>query len=166
MTRAVGVALFALTAAALVGCGPTTSPMPPKFEAGEQKQIDDAWEQALAPVAKHDRQTWLDTFVTTQAYQAGVDVLDLRSEKKWSGGKVVMEIHCERAKPDADRFEVTVLDHGGQVLRKERYGRAEVEKANRELMDGNNQPPPGSPEAAARDARLKKVEAVLPKAGK
>src|SRR5262245_66642654 len=133
MSRAVGVALFALTAAALVGCGPMTSPMPPRLQADQQKEIDDAWEQALAPVSKHDRQTWLDTFVTTQAYQAGVDVLDFRSEKKWSGGKVVMEVQYERAKPEADRFEVTVYDHGGQVLRREKYNRAALEQANKEL---------------------------------
>lgn len=163
MKRAVGAALFSLTAAVLVGCGPMTSPMPPRLDANDQKQIDDVWEQALAPVGKHDRQTWLDTFVTTQAYQAGVDLLDFRSEKKWTGGKVVMEVHYERAKPEADRFEVTVFDHGGQALRRERYGRAEVEKAQKDLMDGQNQPAPNSPEAAARDARLKKVEAVMPK---
>ena len=165
MTRAVGVASFALTAAVLVGCGPMTSPMPPRLTPNDQKEIDDAWEQALAPVGKHDRQTWLDTFVVTQAYQGGVDSLDFRSEKKWSGGKVVMEVHYETAKPAADRFEVTVYDHGGQVLRRETYGRAEVEQVQKDLLDGQNQPAPNSPEAAARDARLKKVEAVMPKPG-
>jgi hypothetical protein len=163
MSRAVGVALCALGAAAVVGCGPMAGPMPPRLEANDQKQIDDAWEQALAPVGKHDRQTWLDTFVVTQAFQVGVDSLDFRSEKKWSGGKVLMVIHCERARPEGDLFEVTVYDHGGQVLRRERYGRAEIEAAQKALMDGQNQPAPGSPEAAARDARLKKVEAVMPK---
>jgi hypothetical protein len=163
MSRAVGVALSALTAAVLVGCGPMTSPMPPRLQPSDQQQIDDAWEQALAPVGRHDRQAWLDTLVVTQSYQAGVDSLDFKSVKTWSGGKVVMEIHYEKSKPAADRFEVTVLDHGGQVLRRETYGRVEVEQAVRDLMDGQNQPPPGSPEAAARDARLKKVEAVMPK---
>ena len=74
-----------------------------------------------------------------------------------------MVVHYERARPEGDLFEVTVYDHGGQVLRREKYGRAEVEKVQKDLMDGQNQPAPNSPEAAARDARLKKVEAVMPK---
>ena len=37
-----------------------------------------------------------------------------------------------------------MYDHGGQVLRREKYGRAEVEKVQKDLMDGQNQPAPNS----------------------
>ena len=72
------------------------SPMPPRLDADGQKQIDDAWNQALTPIDKYDNQTLLDLLVITQAYQLGVDSLTFRSEKSFVGGKVVMEIAFDR----------------------------------------------------------------------
>src|SRR5687767_5411722 len=130
MYRAALAGVVGICAALIVvGCGPVARPLPQRLSVDEQKQIDDHWNDALSPVEKHDRQTWLDVFVATQAYQVGVETLDLRSEKKWAGGRVVMEIHFDRTKPADDRFEVTVYDFVGKVLRRERYGREELETA-------------------------------------
>src|SRR5262249_30424986 len=138
----------------------------------EEEEIDEGWDKALDPVGKLDRQRWLDVFVGTQAYQAGVDKLHFRSEKKFSGGVVVMEVHYDRAAPAEDKFEVQVLDRAGKLLRREVYTRDEVEKANRELHERLPPPPekgqgPEPPDAArkraAQEARWKKVEKIFPK---
>src|SRR5450755_4458451 len=93
------VTALALSIIPLIGCGPMgNGPMPARLEADSQKKIDDAWEKALAPVDHLDHQAMLDTMVVTQAFQAGVDRLEFRSEKKFSGGMVVMEIHFDRTK--------------------------------------------------------------------
>ena len=134
--RAKLFALASLSIIAFVGCGPMGSgPMPPRLEVDEQKEIDEAWDSALTPVDKFDRQATLDTLIVSQAFQAGVDRLDFRSEKKFSGGLVVMEIHFDRTKPNDDRFEVTVRDPAGKELRHLVYNRSEVETAYRELND-------------------------------
>lgn len=167
MTRHV---LLALTAclAVLSGCGPMTRPLPERLDDAQQQEVDDAWDRSLTPVEKHDRQTWLDVMAGARAYEHGVDSLTLRSEKKWSGGRVVMEVHFDRAKPTEDRFEVTVSDAAGNVLRRERYDRAEVDQAIADLFP--HLPPKGDapdpPEIAAKraieEARWKRIEAVFP----
>src|SRR5688500_478557 len=107
--------LFLFVAVVVVaGCGPLDRPMPTRLNPGDQKQVDAAWDAALTPVGKYDRQRWLDALVGTQAYQAGVDVLTFRSEKAFASGKVVMEVFFDRAKPGEDRFVVTVLDKAGK----------------------------------------------------
>ncbi|HET6572987.1 MAG TPA: hypothetical protein VFG68_05240 [Fimbriiglobus sp.] len=169
MTRCVALAALAVAFATSNGCGPLTRPLPQRLEDDEQKEVDDAWDQALTPVNKHDRQTWLDVMAGARAYEHGVDSLVLRSEKKWTGGRVVMEVHFDRARPDDDRFDLTVIDHAGKVLWHERFGRAEVEQAIRELFP-TDLPPKGNvpdpPEVAARraahEARWKRIEAVIP----
>ena len=124
----------------------------------DQKGVDAAWDAALTPVEKYDRQRWLDTLVGTQAYQAGVDTLTFRSEKAFAGGKVVMEVFYDRAKPGDDRFVVTVLDRQGKQLRQEKYTRTEVEQTAKDLFDhsGNPQPP-------AVEARWKQIGEMMPK---
>jgi hypothetical protein len=120
-----------------------SGPMPPRLEADEQKKIDEAWDNALTPVDKLDRQATLDTLIVSQAFQAGVDRLDFRSEKKFSGGLVVMEIHFDRTKPNDDRFEVTIRDLADKELRHLVYNRAEVETAYRDLNDPRYTQPQG-----------------------
>jgi hypothetical protein len=88
-----------------------------------------------------------------------VDTLTLRSEKRFAGGRVVMEVHFDRAKPDDDRFVVTVFDPAGAVARQERYARAEVEQTARELY----QPRPGARPNEAVEARWKEVGELLPR---
>jgi hypothetical protein len=128
--RAVALSVLAISSIALVGCGPMpTGPMPPRLDADQQKQFDDGWEKALTPVDNLDRQTMLDALTITQGFQVGVDRLSFRSEKKFSGGNVVMEIEFERAVPAKDRFQITILDKSGAELRKLTYGRQEVETA-------------------------------------
>ena len=63
----------------IAGCGPMTSPLPPRLEVEQQKVVDEAWEKALAPIDRVDHQVLLDSFVGTGAYQNGVDKLFLRS---------------------------------------------------------------------------------------
>jgi hypothetical protein len=170
MNRVLLVAAVGVCAGGLIGCGPLSRPIPERLPDADQKQVDDAWNQALAPVGKHDRQTWLDVFVATQAYETGVDSLTFRSEKKWSGGRVVMEVHFDRAKPADDRFEVTVYDAAGKVLRRERYGRDEVRQTYDDLnlpgvapKGANPDPPDVAARRAAQEARLKRIEGILPK---
>jgi hypothetical protein len=159
---------LALAAVTLVGCGPMGSgPMPPRLEPDEQKKIDDAWDQALTPVDHLDRQATLDTLIVSQAFQAGVDRLEFRSEKKFSGGVVVMEIHFDRARPNDDRFEVSVRDPAGKELRRLVYTRAEVEAAYRDLNDSRyTQPqgpnlPPNQPVDARKREEVQKRRAVV-----
>lgn len=145
----------------VIGCGPMNRPIPERLKEHDQKRLDQAWDTALTPVGKHDRQTLLDVMVGTHAYQVGVDQLQFRSAKKWSGGTVVMEINFDREKPADDRFTITVNDLAGKPLRAERYSRDDVEQAVKDLT-----PPPvpdNDPAMQAYKARMKKIEAVLPK---
>lgn len=151
------------------GCGPLQQPMPARLDPEAQKDIDAAWDAALAPVGKYDRRRWLDALVGTQAYQTGVDALTLRSEKRVAGGRVVMEVVFDRARPDEDRFVVTVFDPAGAVARQERYSRADVEQTARELFDRADNVParPDDPPAiaqrgAAGGARWKQIEELFP----
>lgn len=161
-------ALAPLCALALAGCGHPASPLPPRTDAGTQKLIDDAWDQAMDPPTKLGRSELLDVLVGTQAYQHGVDTFALRAEKRFAGGRVVMEIAFDRSQPDDDRFEVSVFDDTGKPLRKERFTRDEVEEAYAALCVPPPQPgnAPEQPALAARraeyEARWKKITEVFP----
>ena len=145
------------------GCRPMTAPMPARLEPESQTKVDDAWEKALAPVDRLDHGLLLDTLVGVGAYQNGVDKLHFRSEKRYSGGLVVMEIHFDRSKPAEDRFEVTVLNKEGNAIRRERYTREEVETTERDLFDKRTAGQAEAPEIAAkRQARWDKIEAIFP----
>jgi hypothetical protein len=60
-------------------------------------------------------------------YQVGVDRLHMVAEKQYERGRVVMEIDCDGRSPAADQFTVTLLDERGRTVRRERYGREEIE---------------------------------------
>ncbi len=128
------VFLLAVLGSAVAGCGPMQVPMPPRLDDEGQKKIDEGWDRALQPVEHFNHQTLLDMLMVTRGYEAGVDRLTFRSEKRVAVGTVVMEVHFDRAAPLEDRFEVQILDEAGKVLRKERYTREEIEKTNRELF--------------------------------
>ncbi|OWK37538.1 hypothetical protein [Fimbriiglobus ruber] len=150
-----------------LGCGgPLTTPLPARLTADDQKQVDDSWDRALTPVGKHDRQAWLDTMVVSRAYENGVDSFSFHSEKRWTGGKVVMEARYDRAKPADDRFEVTVYDLAGKVLRKEVFGRDEVEQTFQDFAaktsGGGAEPPEEAARRAALEARLNRIKEMLP----
>ncbi len=145
-----------------------TAPMVTRLDVDSQKQIDESWEKSLTPVDKLDQQAWLDVFVGAGVYQYGVDKLYFRSEKSYSGGLVVMEIHFDRALPNDDRFEVKVIDPIGKILRSERYGREAVEKTYRDLLPGGSQDPakPNPPDFTEKQAaRWAKIREFLPNAG-
>lgn len=146
---------------AAVGCGPMSRPIPERLSEDAQKQVDEAWEAALTPTNKHDRQTWLDVMVGAYAYQAGVDQFEFRSVKKWSGGTVVMAAKFDRAKPADDRFTLTVNDQAGKPLRTEAYTREDVEETVKALTPPHV--PDNDPAMRAYKARVAKIEAVLPK---
>ena len=97
------------------GCGPMTVPLPQRLDPESQKIIDDGWSRTLTPPDKLGHQDLLDVLVGTQAYQLGVDSFMFRAEKRYAGGKVVMEVAYDRARPDDDRFQVTVIDSAGKV---------------------------------------------------
>jgi hypothetical protein len=154
------------------GCGPLRVPMAPRVDDDTQKRIDEAWENALAPTDRFDHQLLLDVLIGTGVYQRGVDKLTFRSEKRFSGGTVVMEIMFDRAEPDKDRFEVTISDKGGKQLRKEVYGREEVEKTYRELFDfpptrqeedKNPEPPELIRRRQEFEARWRPIEKLFPR---
>jgi hypothetical protein len=141
--------------------------MPPRLEDAEQKQVDESWDKALDPVDKLDRQALLDALILSQAYQAGVDKLTFRSEKKCAAGTVIMEIHFDRAKPDQDRFDLRVVAANGQIVRELSYNRKEVETTYKELhdpkFDPDRQPPQPlqGDEVRKREEVKKRIEAVV-----
>jgi hypothetical protein len=166
--------LFALAGA---GCGgPLQTTLPARLDDKDQKKFDEAWEKAIREMGRYDHQAMLDVLMASKAYQAGVDTLTLRSEKRLADGRVVMEIHFDRLAPAEDRFEITVFDGTGRLLRKERYNREEVEKTQKELfvecgqLQQQRDQGKATPEQLARldryEARLKAIEEVFPKEGK
>jgi hypothetical protein len=151
---------FLAAVLAAAGCGPLQQPIPARLDDHAQKDIDAAWNAALTPVGRYDRGRWLDALVGTHAYQVGVDTFTLRSEKTLAAGRVVMEIHTDRARPDDDRFVVTVYDAAGVVARQERYSRADVEQAVRDLHP--NDGAGDTRRTAAAEARWKQVQEMFP----
>jgi hypothetical protein len=145
--------IFFIIVALAVGCGPLATPMVDRPSADDQKSLDDSWNRALSPTDKLTRQEWLDLFVGAQAYQAGVDKLHMRSEKAFSDGTIVMEVHYDRFSPEVDLFEVSVLDTTGQILRKEQYTRQDVEKTRSDLFEKVR--PADDEERAEFEAELK-----------
>ncbi|WP_171472215.1 hypothetical protein [Frigoriglobus tundricola] len=118
---------------ALAGCGPLQAPLPARLDDGQQKAVNESWEQTLSPVDRFSKQSLLDFLLLTNTYQFGVDKLEFRSEKSFSGGVVVMEVRFDRSSPERDLFTVTVQDRPGKVLRQERYGREQIERSYSEL---------------------------------
>jgi hypothetical protein len=116
------------------GCGPMKVPLPQRLDPETQRIIDDGWNRALSPPDKLGHQDLLDVLVGTQVYQLGVDSFIFRAEKRYAGGKVVMEVAYDRDRPDDDRFQVTVLDSSGKVIRAENYTRKEVDQTYQDLF--------------------------------
>lgn len=119
---------------AVSGCGPLQTPLPSRLNDEQQKSINESWDKSLSPVDRFNNQSLLDILMATGAYQLGVDKLEFRSEKSFSGGVVVMEVRFERLAPERDQFTVTVQDRQGKVIRQERYGREQIETTYRELF--------------------------------
>jgi len=117
------------------GCGPMLSPMAPRLDVETQQKVDQIWNNLLTPVDRVDRQTLLDTNVSYWMYTLGVDRLHMTSEKYFSGGAAIMVIDCDRANPDSDQYTITIVDHQGKTVRRERYSRADVEESSK-MMTG------------------------------
>ena len=174
MRAVLSISAITATIFVIAGCNPIgPKPMADRLSEEDQKAINESWEKVLQPPDKLDRQAFLDLLVYAQAYQVGVDRLTYRSEKSYSGGTVVMEIHFDRAKPAEDRFEVTVRDKSGKELRHLVYTRQEVETTFSDLTNqqlnkapGPNDPPPAPADAKKREdvqKRLAAIEQFFPK---
>ncbi len=126
----------AVVLACFSGCGPMRgpSPLPERLDEQGQKSIDESWNQALSPVTHLDHKALLDGLLVTQAYQFGVDKMLFRSEKKFAGGTVVMELEFDRQKPEQDRLEVNIFDANQVRVRQEKYKRDEIEKSVQDLF--------------------------------
>jgi hypothetical protein len=167
--------LLILTLAGLVaaGCGPMHAPLPTRLNAEDQKSVDESWNKALSPVGRFDHQGLLDVLLVSNAYQFGVDRLTFRSEKRVDIGTVVMEVEYDRLEPTKDRFEVQLLGKNGQVIRRELYGREEIERTGKELTSdvemlrakkaNGTATPEELKKLADYEVRLKAIEEVFPK---
>lgn len=144
-------------ALAVTGCGPMAAPLPERLNDETQKKVDEGWGRAFTPPARLDHQGLLDLMVLAQPYQLGVDELAFRSVKRFAGGTAVMEARYDRAKPADDLFRVSVTGPAGNVIRDERYTRAEVEGT---VAAFRANPPAVTP--AEREAREKRVLEVFP----
>ena len=174
MRRLLALLWLGGVALGVAGCGPLQMPMALRPDADGQKAIDEAWDRVLQPVDRFDHQALLDILMGTGAYEAGVDTLTFRSEKRTAAGTVVMEVHYDRQAPEQDRFEVTVLGRDG-VVRHEGYNREEVEKTygalfgEYEFLRQRQAQGMATPEEARKladyEARRKVIEGVFPKFG-
>jgi hypothetical protein len=141
--------------------------MPARLDEATQKQVDNAWDHALAPVDRLNHQALLDGLLASQAYQVGVDRLELRSEKRCAAGLVVMEIRFDRRLPADDQFSVRLQDSSGKILRQELFGREEIERTYQELfvempeLERREGAGTLTPEEAQRSKVLKRREAAL-----
>jgi hypothetical protein len=174
MKALLSISALAATIFILAGCNPIgPKPMVDRLSDEDHKAITESWNKALTPPDKLDRQAFLDVLIYTQAYQVGVDRLTFRSEKAYSDGTVVMEIHFDRAKPGDDRFEVTIRDKAGKEMRHLVYNRKEVESTFAELSNQNlaqnrgpNDPPLAPDDTKKREdvqKRLAAIEQFFPK---
>lgn len=160
---------FLVVVITVAGCGPLSVPMATRPNAERQEKIDRAWDRALSPVSKLTRQEWLDLFVGAQAYQYGVDKLHLRSEKAFSDGRVVMEVSYDRARPQADRFEVRVYNDKGKLLREEKFTRQDVKSTVSDLFPPKTRPADEKERVEfekQHKARWEKIQSYFPDAGK
>lgn len=158
--------LLLVPAAALIliaGCGPLQMPLPERLDPETQTKIDEGWSKAFAPVNRFDHQGLLDVMVGARAYQLGVDSLAMKSEKRFAGGRAVMEVQYERTKPEQDRFEVTIYDDRGKMLRSERFDRSEIEATYRTLHETIPENAPDTKtRRAEQEARWNRVGELFP----
>ena len=151
----------------LLGCGPLAVPMVDRPSEEKQAKIDITWNRALDPPDKLSRQEWLDLFVGAQAFQMGVDKLHFRSEKSLATGRIVMEVHYDRASPNEDRFDVRVFDNNDHLLREETYSRDDVENTIGDLFrnsPNSNQEEEWTPKEKEVNQRWEKILSYFPDA--
>jgi len=152
-----------LAALGFCGCGPLMRPMTVRLEADQQRMVDRMWENMLTPADRLDRELLLDVLCEYGLYQVGVDRLHMVAEKQYPRGRVVMEIDCDGRAPAADQFTVTLLDERGRTVRRERYGREEIEARTPPVTAGEVKSPSAerTEQDKARQAeRQKRIEAA------
>ncbi len=138
----------------VTGCSAilTSGPMPERLSPEEQARVDSSWNNAFNPPNRIDRTLLLDVLRTYQLYWHGIDRIDARIEKNLPQGRVVMSLHYDRRLADNESdFIVTAYDKIGNVLRTERYSRADIDERDWLYQFGH---PPGD-DSKDREARLK-----------
>lgn len=165
------IALLALLLLCPLACGPMNGMLPERLSPERQVDIDKGWDNALSPVDRLNRQELLDVLAGAKLFQLGVDHLYFRSEKRFSGGKVIMTVEFDRERPESDYFEISVVDFEDAVLRRESFSREDIETTYRELGERfparKEDDPPEDPEIAwrraAQKARWERIVSFFPK---
>ncbi|MGQ9651695.1 MAG: hypothetical protein ACUVXJ_16450 [Phycisphaerae bacterium] len=141
----------------MLGCeGPLTVPAVERLEPENQKTVDQSWLNMLSPPERLDRSLLLDTVLTNDFHQRGVDRLNLTSEKDVWGGRLIMTVYYDRACPAFDSFTVAYIDAHGRESRRERYTFEEVKGRVAELLAPVSEPgtrPASTPEEIERQRK-------------
>ena len=120
----------------IAGCQLGGTPMPVRLPEESQKHVNDAWNNALGPPARLDRDLLLDVMISYDMYWTGVDRVRATVEKDLSPGRVVMELQYDRNQPpETDAFTVTCFDQYNAVQRVEHFSRADID-ARRSALNG------------------------------
>jgi len=150
----------------LAGC---SKPLPDRLLPEDQARVEAGWNLAFTPTNRLDHQGLLDLMVGARIYEHGVDFLEMKSEKRFAGGKAVMEVHYERDKPESDRFTVSIFDHAGKLLRSDAFDRREVEGTVHDLLGIGVEIREGvqaQAKHADRAARWNRIREVFPEPAK
>lgn len=108
------------------GCGPLSTPMVERLETETQAHLNSAWENMMSPPDRLERTLLLDTLISLQAHQRGVDRLDLVSHKQVGAGVAIMTVRYDRLHPEFDEFTIAFIDGKGCEQRRERYSSTEI----------------------------------------
>lgn len=119
------------------GCRWGSTPMPVRLSEESQKNVDDAWNNALNPPTRLDRDLLLDVMISYDMYWTGVDRVRATVEKDLNPGRVVMELHYDRSQPaETDAFIVTCFNQYDGIQRVEHFSRADIDSRHEELYGG------------------------------
>lgn len=121
--------ILALLLSQIVGCGILGAvPMVVRLDEKEQADVDSSWVNMFSPPQRLDRELLLDTLLSNQMHERGIDELRMVSRKRVGDALVVMEVEFNRLDPDFDAYTVTYINGPGMELRRERYTFDEVRK--------------------------------------
>lgn len=120
-----------------VGCLLHSSPLPMRLDDETQRGVNDAWQNALTPVDRLDRDLLLDVMLNYAMYWHGVDRVRATAEKDLISGRVIMEVSFDRSQPpESDTFSITVVDASDRILRVERFSRFDIDARRANMESG------------------------------
>ncbi len=163
----VRLTLTAATLVILTGCEASlgTRPIPQRLTADRQQAYEHGWSHLAANERDVTREELLDAILLRQAWQQGVDVFEMRSEKKVGAMRIVIETSYHRDDPNSDAVRVAFYDGGPEPFRTEHYPSSEVDAAIDLYLTANFKPEDETPlQAAAREARQAELEYRLRRA--